>query len=614
MRNLKVTLVSLVVCGLAAPIMSFAQDPDGASSRPDNGMQIEIQSPGADFVASSGEKSIEVEGVASTIGGVRYLDMIFVMDTSMSLRSTDPEDFRAAGAIGLVRNLSPRSDIKIGVVSFDSKGEIVQPMTEDRSLVIQGLKGLPRSGSTNLAAGIYTALRELEANGRPGSSRVIMLFTDGQSNRRQAHAAAIEATASGVVIQTLLLGSSRTGSEILDEISWATGGSLVRVSDPSRLPQAFLDLRTTGVDTVTLSVNGSPPVPARLAGGTFMGTVPLESGENHIVALATSVDGRQQEATLTVTMQDASCAALEVAAVKSGRPVVSLNDRSVEIVVDASRSMWGRMDGEPKMSVAKEILRDVSYWFPEDLDLALRAYGSTSPSDNNDCADSTLLVPFGEQNREPIRWAVANLRPLGQTPIAYALNQAARDFGTTRDDRAVVLVTDGIESCGGDPVQAARDLRAQGITVHLIGFGLGNAADEDWASLQAVANASGGRYVTAGSAAELKAALARTVATEFSVFKGDVEVATGSLGAGEPVYLPEGEYRVELYSSPPQQVPVSLAPRDSVTVTLEKSGDFVSHSERRDRIDYRSCEAEVAAIERLESLGTARAPLQSANH
>ena len=277
---------------------------------------------------------------------------------------------------------------------------------------------------------------------------------------------------------------------------------------------------------------------------------------------------------------------------KEGRPVISLNDRSVEIVVDASRSMWGRMHGEPKMVVAKEILQDVSYWFPEDLNLALRAYGSLSPSDSADCADSRLLVPFGEENRESIRAAIAGLRPLGQTPIAYALNQAARDFGSLQDDRAVVLVTDGIESCGGDPVQAARELREQGITVHLIGFGLGNGADEDTASLQAVANASGGRYVTAGSAEELKEALAQTVATSFSVFKGSTEVANGFLGSDKNILLPEGDYRVELDSSPPQSVQVSLAPRDQLTLTLKKEGDFISHFERRDRMQHISCESE----------------------
>jgi Mg-chelatase subunit ChlD len=598
MQNKSAILAAVLACFTASAAMG-QQTSTGAMTP--NGLQIEIQSPAPDFIANSGEKVIEVEGVASTIGGVKYLDMIFVMDTSTSLRSTDPKDFRSAGAIGLVEKLSPRSDIKIGVVSFDSRGELVQPMTSDRKLVAQALRDMPRSGSTNLAAGISTALKELRAHGRPNSSRVIMLFTDGQSNRRAAHAAAVDAHGQGATIQTLLLGSSKTGTEILDEISWATGGSLVRVSDPSKLPQAFLDLRTTGVDTVALSVNGSPPVPAKLAGGTFIGSLPVETGENRIVAFATSIDGRTQETAITVTVQDASCAALEVAAVKSGREVVSLEDKSVEIVVDASRSMWGRMHGEPKMSVAKEILWDVSYWFPEDLDLALRAYGSTSPSESADCGDSALLVPFANENRGPIRAAIEGLRPLGQTPIAYALNQASRDFGSRADDRAVVLVTDGIESCGGDPVQAARELREQGIIVHVIGFGLGNVADEDSASLQNIAWASGGQYVTAGSAEELKAALARTVATSYSVYKGSTQVASGSLGSNAPLYLPEGDYRVELHSSPPRSLPVSLAPRDRVSLTLEKAGDAVSHYERRDRIGYRSCEDVVAKIERLEA-------------
>jgi len=146
--------------------------------------------------------------------------------------------------------------------------------------------------------------------------------------------------------------------------------------------------------------------------------------------------------------------------------------------------------------------------------------------------------------------------------------------------------------------------------VHLIGFGLGNGADEDTASLRAVANASGGHYVTAGSAEELKAALVRTVATSFSVFKGNIEVANGSLGSDSPIFLPEGDYRVELDSSPPKSVQVSLAPRDQLTLTLEKERDFVSHFERRERMEHRSCEDVVVSIERLE----AQESLQSASH
>jgi Mg-chelatase subunit ChlD len=588
-----ILLMFTLACGLA----STAMGQEAASSA----LQIEIQSPSANFSASNGETTVEVEGIASAIGGVRYLDMIFVMDTSTSLRGSDPADFRSQGAIGLVRNLSPRSDIKIGVVSFDNKGEVAQPLTSDRDAAISVLGDLPRSGSTNLAAGIQTALEELELHGRPGSSRVIMLFTDGMSNEKKAYDAAVKSHSQGAAIQTLLLGSSQKGGSILDTIAWATGGSFVQVSDPSKLPQAFLDLRTTGVESVTLSVNGSVPVAAKLAGGTFSGNLPLAVGENRIVAMATSLDGDVRESAVTVTVRDASCAALEVAAVKQGRPVLSLNDRAVEIVVDASRSMWGQIEGEAKMSIAKNILEDVSYWFPQDLDLALRAYGSSSPSENNNCGDSTLLVPFAEYNREPIRTAISGLRPTGQTPIAYALNQAASDFGSLQSDRAVVLVTDGIESCGGDPARAARELSEQGIMVHVIGFGLGNAADEDTWSLQAIANASGGYYVTAGSAEELKDALVQTVATSFSVYKGATEVATGSLGSNETMFLPEGDYRVELHSSPPQNMQVTLAPRDRVMLTLEKQGANVSHVEHRDQIEHRSCEDVATSIEKMQA-------------
>ena len=138
---------------------------------------------------------------------------------------------------------------------------------------------------------------------------------------------------------------------------------------------------------------------------------------------------------------------------------------------------------------------------------------------------------------------------------------------------------------------AAYGLRDKGIVVHLIGFGLGSGADEDAASLQAIANASGGRYVTAGSAEELKAALAETVATSFSVYRGDTEVAGGSLGSSGVMVLPEGEYRVQLHSSPAVEAMVSLAPRDSVTLTLEKSGGVVSPFEQRTELPHTSCES-----------------------
>ena len=106
-----------------------------------------------------------------------------------------------------------------------------------------------------------------------------------------------------------------------------------------------------------------------------------------------------------------------------------------------------------------------------------------------------------------------------------------------------------------------------------------------------MAAASGGRYVTARNADELKAALAATVATSFSVYQGRTEVASGSLGSADIMLLPEGDYRVQLHSSPPVEAEVSLAPRESVTLTLQKNGGVVSPLEQRDELPHTTCDA-----------------------
>jgi hypothetical protein len=67
------------------------------------------------------------------------------------------------------------------------------------------------------------------------------------------------------------------------------------------------------------------------------------------------------------------------------------------------------------------------------------------------------------------------------------------------------------------------------------------------------------------------------------------------------MYLPEGEYRVEVHSSPPQIVPVKLDPGNRLALTLEKIGGRVHHVADRGQIEHRSCDDVVAKIERLEN-------------
>ncbi len=680
-----------------------------ASAAPE--LRVEIHRPAPDALIPSSQRTLEVVGGASIYGGVRYLDLFLVMDTSKSLRKTDPKNHRSSGAVGLVRSLPVSGDIRIGVVDFDGNTELLSPLTADRDAVVRALQTLDQNGTTDIAEGIEVALAGFEARRRTGASRVILLFTDGKSDAEAARRALATARRRGVAIHTLLLGSDAEGEAILREIADGTSGSFVHVTDPAALPEAFLELRTTGVESVVLRPAGGAPVPARMTGGSFTAEVPvhpgrnrivatavsktgeirqtevsvmvsgplsvsidapgdgtllsdretevlvqgsaslfgdelaespggdpgvgvrevalrvngaepvvaplvdgrfearvrLAEGENRIVARATSQDGRTAEDAVRVAVQTPGCAELEVEAVAGGKPALSISERATLIVFDASNSMWGRMEGRPKVSVAKEILGDAMDWIPEDLVLGLRVYGQQHPHAVKNCRDSQLLVPFQPQNRDRIRSAVAGFRPSGQTPIAYTLEQVARDFGEFRGERAVVLVTDGIESCGGDPAAAAQALQSHGsIPVHVIGFGLGGQ-DEDPASLRAIAAASGGRYLTARSAAELREALAVTVGTPFQVKRDGVTVAHGALGAGDVLQLPEGEYTVRVESSPPYEVPVALERQEGLKLRLKREGGQVLLARDRREIAHRSCDAP-AAGDSWQALPAAPAP------
>ncbi len=667
-----------------------------AAGMPRGELRVEIHEPAGDRVLTELEDSLRVEGGASIFGGVKYLDLFFVLDSSKSLLRTDRLDHRSRGAIGLVRSLPSKSDIQIGIVEFDRNAEMISALTSDRAAVIEKLKGLDRKGATDIAEGIQSALAGFREGARADSTRVILLFTDGKSDEEEAYAAMDQARQEGVAIHTLLLGSDEDGTEMLQKIADGTGGSFIQVTDPAELPEAFLNLRTTGVEHVTLRVDDGERIPTTLIGGTFSGDVALEPGLNHIVASATSIDGETREdsvdvlvsgpltlgietpfdgtlyekresellveglasifaglpsfmlddhsdrgiakvvlrvgegpgrpallseghfrgrvsleigenriiatatsrdgrvadAFVTVTVRPPGCAELQVRAERAGEPVVSLSERGIEFVFDASGSMWAQLGGKTKIEIGRETLMSALDWMPADLQLALRVYGHQHGREQKNCTDSELLVPLAAGDRERVRTALASFKPRGQTPIAYTLDQIAGDMVSFAGQRAVVLVTDGIESCGGDPVAAARKLKeTEDITVHVIGFGMGGAEDEDQRSLRAIAEASGGRFVTARSAAELRDALTATVGTAWTVRKGDEVLGQGSLGSDDVVHLREGDYTVAFASEPPFEVTVHLTSEEHTNLLLTRNTDGVAASTRHSEAEYRSCEA-----------------------
>jgi Ca-activated chloride channel family protein len=145
-------------------------------------------------------------------------------------------------------------------------------------------------------------------------------------------------------------------------------------------------------------------------------------------------------------------------------------------VFDASQSMYGRWQSDLKFNIARNILIKVldSLRTLPNLEVALRLYGHQHSWPPQVCTDTRLEVPFGKDNFEIIKNRLTSITPKGTTPIAYALEQAINDFPPCSNCRnVVVLITDGIEECDGDPCLASEKLQRGGIVLKPFIIGIG---------------------------------------------------------------------------------------------------------------------------------------------
>lgn len=145
-------------------------------------------------------------------------------------------------------------------------------------------------------------------------------------------------------------------------------------------------------------------------------------------------------------------------------------------VFDASQSMYGIWQSDKKISIARRLLSNVidSLKNTEYLELALRVYGHQKSYPPQDCDDTRLEVPFGKNNVEQIKHRLRQINPKGTTPIAYALQKAGEDFPPCDHCRnIIVLITDGIEECEGDPCAVSESLQKNGVALKPFIIGIG---------------------------------------------------------------------------------------------------------------------------------------------
>jgi len=156
--------------------------------------------------------------------------------------------------------------------------------------------------------------------------------------------------------------------------------------------------------------------------------------------------------------------------------------------------MHGKWGNTKKIDIARQMLIEMvdSLEQEKNLQLALRIYGHQSPFPPPDCSDSKLEVPFKEGNEGMIRQKLRWMNPKGTTPIAKSLELSAGDFPYNPNARnVIILITDGLEACDGDPCAISTKLRKQGIMLKpfVIGIGLDKNLEESFGCLGPVFNA-----------------------------------------------------------------------------------------------------------------------------
>lgn len=187
----------------------------------------------------------------------------------------------------------------------------------------------------------------------------------------------------------------------------------------------------------------------------------------------------------------------------------AVKDRNALLILDSSGSMAADSgNGRSKMDAAKEALLRYSGVSSVFFETGFAVFGhqgdNTDAGKGPSCAEAAdVLLPLGTMDPDGFRGVLSRFQPTGWTPIEGALREAEGAFaGKEGAFNRIILVSDGVETCGGDPVAAARQLRASGFEVQIdvVGFGV---PDDAARQLRDIAAAGGGKYTDVRTGADL---------------------------------------------------------------------------------------------------------------
>lgn len=183
------------------------------------------------------------------------------------------------------------------------------------------------------------------------------------------------------------------------------------------------------------------------------------------------------------------------------------------LILDASGSMTEADAPGPRIDAAKAAAQGLVDAFPDDATLALETYGtgtgSSEAEHDTGCTDVRTVIPLGVLNRDQMRSGISGLMASGYTPISLALRTAVNQLPADDSAQAVVLVSDGEDTCGQPPCDEASQAKRThpNLTISTVGFKTDGPASEQ---LRCIADATGGLFVQAANASQLAARLLAT--------------------------------------------------------------------------------------------------------
>ncbi|CAA6815803.1 MAG: Unknown protein [uncultured Sulfurovum sp.] len=226
-------------------------------------------------------------------------------------------------------------------------------------------------------------------------------------------------------------------------------------------------------------------------------------------------------------------------------------DFAIELILDASGSMLKRIEGKRRIAIAKEVLQKaVTDIIPAKTQVALRVFGHKKA----DSCRTDLEISLQALNVKKTSNIISkiNAKNLAKTPIADSLAKVADDLKSINGKKVVILVTDGEETCDGDPAKEIQTLKDKGIDVriNIVGFAIDNEALK--AEFKSWATLGDGAYFEANDQKSLDEAVKKALQVPYKVYNQNKELVASGVVGDEALKLKGGTYKVVIESSPQQ--------------------------------------------------------------